>query len=224
MVCCSMAPPDSVALFPLANVVLFPTQSVPLYIFEPRYRQMIRDVLSGDRQIGMVAVQPGHLDEMQGDPPVFDVGCLGSVEHAKRRPDGTYTFVLRATDRFRIVEELGRPPEQLYRTARIERFADPLPDADRERVAAARSEVSAGLGRLLERLEEQSAAKLSLDRLDDVRFINALAQALDFDVLERQRLLETTNVLERYDLMGDLMRFRLAEIGARGGPGSGVLH
>ena len=62
---------DTIPIFPLHSVVLFPTQTVPLYIFEPRYRQMIADALEGVRRIGMVAVRPDHFAELAGDPPIF---------------------------------------------------------------------------------------------------------------------------------------------------------
>ena len=57
---------DSLALFPLADVVLLPEVAVPLYIFEPRYRQMTRDALDGAHQIGMVAVRPDSVAGMAG--------------------------------------------------------------------------------------------------------------------------------------------------------------
>jgi len=222
-----MATANRIALFPLANVVLFPTLSVPLYIFEQRYREMTRQALEGKGRIGMVAVRPGHADEMMGDPPVFDVGCEGMIEESQERPDGTYVLLLRATHRFRIVEELTRRPEQLYRVAHVE-YEDDLPcEEGLEHVASARMEVSHGLRHLLERLSPETAGQLSLDRLggiDDTQFVDALSQALDFDVLEKQRLLESRKVTDRYELMRELMRFRLAELDALDGPGSGVLQ
>ena len=49
---------ESLALFPLSNVVLLPEVSVPLYVFEPRYRQLTRDALEGGQRIGMATVRP----------------------------------------------------------------------------------------------------------------------------------------------------------------------
>ncbi len=85
---------DSLALFPLSDVVLLPEVSVPLYIFEPRYRQMTRDALAGTQQIGMVTVRPDSLAEIAGNPPIFEVGCLGRIAHAQERPDGTFQILL----------------------------------------------------------------------------------------------------------------------------------
>ena len=110
---------ESLALFPLSDVVLLPELSVPLYIFEPRYRQMTRDALAGSHQIGMVTVRPDSVDAMSADPPVFDIGCLGRIAHAQQRPDGTFQIMLLGESRFRILAEDARTSEQLYRSARV---------------------------------------------------------------------------------------------------------
>ncbi len=59
-----------IPIFPLSNVVLFPQIQTPLHLLELRYRQMADRALAGERQIGMVAVPPEHVDEMGGDPPL----------------------------------------------------------------------------------------------------------------------------------------------------------
>ncbi|HEY8492570.1 MAG TPA: LON peptidase substrate-binding domain-containing protein, partial [Myxococcota bacterium] len=99
---------ETIPLFPLPNVVLFPGARVPLHVFEPRYRQMTAHALAGERRIGIVAIRPEHLSEIMGDPPLFSVGCAGLVEQATRRDDGRYDIILRGTERFRILGELPR--------------------------------------------------------------------------------------------------------------------
>src|SRR5262249_5507316 len=108
------------ALFPLANVVLFPRIHCPLHIFEPRYRQMTTDALAGSRQIGMATVRPEHAEQMSGDPPLFSIGCAGTIRRAQRYDDGRYDIVLFGTQRFRIEHEIPREGERLYRVARVE--------------------------------------------------------------------------------------------------------
>lgn len=217
-------PDDSsevIPIFPLANVVLFPTISVPLHIFEPRYRQMTRDAMVGARRIGMVAVRPEHRDDMTSDPPVFDVGCEGAISHAEERPDGTWNLLLVATRRFRIIDELKRPAVQLYRSARIETLDDPV--AEDASLQPIRASIRARLGEIVKRLSSSGGAPPSLERLDELddhRFVNVLAQALDFGVLEKQRLLEASGNHNRATILDDLLQFRLFEIGAQSGTGS----
>ncbi len=210
---------DSLALFPLSDVVLLPEVSVPLYIFEPRYRQMTRDVLSGSHQIGMVTVRPDCLEQMAGDPPVFEVGCVGRVAHAQERPDGTFQIMLVGESRFRIVSELERPSAQLYRTAQVELLADrePTSDAERNRLDASRAALLVLLERLIRHIgasEDPRKAMDAFEKLDAKRLVNALTQSIGFSPIERQQLLEADSILGRFEIMGDLLRFRLAGIGA----------
>ena len=116
----AMAQIETLAIFPLSDVVLLPEATTPLYIFEPRYRQMTRDALEGTRQIGMVTVRPDHVHEMGGNPPIFDVGCLGRIAHSAERPDGTYQIMLLGEQRFRVLEEDPPEGERLYRRARVQ--------------------------------------------------------------------------------------------------------
>jgi Lon protease-like protein len=214
-------------LFPLAQVVLFPETQVPLYVFEPRYREMTRDALEGDRWIGMIAVQPRHAADMSGDPPLFEIGCAGRIERAQSRPDGTYGILLTATQRFRVLDEL--PRRHAYRVAQVEVLEEATGDADEASIHPRRREIQDALARLValrqRELESDAPVPLAqLEALDDDRYVNVLAQTLDFGVLERQRLLEAHGTANRYDVMSDLMRFRLAEMGLGAGPSTDAVH
>ena len=73
-------------LFPLPNLVLFPHVMQPLHVFEPRYRQMTADALTGDRLIGLVLLKPGWEADYEGKPAVPDVqkgDVLISVDSAR---------------------------------------------------------------------------------------------------------------------------------------------
>ena len=84
---------DEIAIFPLSNVVLFPRMQCPLHLFEPRYRQLAEHVLADDRRIGMVVVPPEHADEMHGDPPVYPIGCAGTIGQSQKLRDGRFNIV-----------------------------------------------------------------------------------------------------------------------------------
>src|SRR3982751_5011891 len=97
--------PAQIPIFPLPNVVLFPEVSLPLHIFEPRYRELVGDALAGDRLVGMVLLRPGWGQDHEGRPAVYDVGCVGVISHYERMPDGRYNLVLQGVDRVRLTGE-----------------------------------------------------------------------------------------------------------------------
>ena len=115
--------PSTIPIFPLPNVVLFPNVFLPLHVFEDRYRQMVTDALAGERMIGMVLLQPGHGDDDEVAPPVYDIGCAGLITHVERLNDGRFNIVLRGLERFRIVGE-ETTASVLYRRAYIAPLAE----------------------------------------------------------------------------------------------------
>jgi Lon protease-like protein len=105
-----------IPLFPLPGVVLFPGALLPLHIFEPRYRAMVADALSGDRTIGMAMMMPGW--EHGGETPaIFPVGGAGRIVDSEELPDGRYDIVLEGDFRYRILGESAPAP---YRIASVE--------------------------------------------------------------------------------------------------------
>lgn len=216
--------PLEIPLFPLPSVVLFPLATVPLFVFEPRYRQMMESVLQGaSRRIGMVAVAESHREEMGGDPPVLGVGCEGEVTAAERNEDGTWRVLLQGTRRFRIVEE--RPPEgeRLYRVAHVETLPDIVDAEDRASMRAGRAELLGLLSDLIRRTSPEHARAFDPERFDGIeedRLVNVLAQGIDLDFHDKQQLLEVDRVRDRRHILCELLRFRIAtlDVGTGGGP------
>ncbi|HEX4567734.1 MAG TPA: LON peptidase substrate-binding domain-containing protein, partial [Vicinamibacterales bacterium] len=120
--------PPTIPIFPLPNVVLFPNVFLPLHIFEPRYRKMVDEALSGDRIIGMVLLRPGWEGDYEGRPPVYPIGCAGVITHAERLPDGHFNIVLRGMEKFRIV---GEDTSRSFRLAHVNAMPEPLAEAVR---------------------------------------------------------------------------------------------
>ena len=183
--------PPTIPVFPLPNVVLFPNVFLPLHIFEARYRAMVGDALAGDRIIGMVLLQPGCEADYEGRPPVYPVGCAGVITHAEPLPDGRFNIVLRGLEKFRIAgEDQSRP----YRLAQIE----PLPEATqpehRTELRRHRQRLEALLAAAAERAGSEPRFPPAVP---DEDLVNALAQYLELDPIERQALLEREGVLAR---------------------------
>jgi Lon protease-like protein len=212
------------AIFPLSNVALFPDLEIPLHIFEPRYRQMIADSLAGARRIGMVTVRPEAAGDMAGDPVIFPIGCAGIITRAQQLPDGRFHLLLRGTERFRVEEEPPRPDERLYRAARVETIVDACDATDAARIEASRERVMALLDALAAAEGADAPDAGALGTVDDVRLVNGLSNGLAFSPAEKQRLLEADSIAERFERLGELMSFRIAEREAVGSPNSGAFH
>jgi Lon protease-like protein len=218
---------DELAIFPLANVVLFPGIQAPLHVFEPRYRQLAEQVLAGDRCIGMVAVPPEHARDMAGDPPVYPIGCAGSIAWAQRLPDGRFNLVLIGTHRFRILGEVPRSANRLYRVVAAERLDDPFPPASRPRASELRARIIERLRQLAQLGGPAPAETIRAELfagVDDAIFANSLCQGLAFEPAEKQGLLEAPDIACRLERLEGLLAFRVAAAGVQGGAGSQRLH
>ncbi len=217
---------EELPIFPLSNVVLFPGVQTPLHLFEPRYRQMGQAVVSGNRRLGMVVVPTVHVADLEGNPPVYPIGCGGNVVQAQRLPDGRFNLVLAGSGRFRIVSETPPPPPRLYRIAAVEWLEDAYPEEARQRVSTLRLRIIAQLRELVERADTKPQGRVAEDLfsgVDDANFVNSLCSALTFAPPEKQGLLEAGSVPERFERLEGLLAFRLADSG-RGTAGSGSLH
>ena len=131
---------ERMPMFPLGSA-LVPGMRLPLRVFEPRYRQMAREVLEGPGEFGVVLIERGF--EVGGGDTRFGVGTIARVLRAAQSPDGQYALDTVGTDRLRVLEWL---PDDPYPTARVERLVDPAPGPD---ATERRAEVEKLLRRIL---------------------------------------------------------------------------
>jgi Lon protease-like protein len=191
-------------LFPLPNVVLFPNVFLPLHIFEPRYREMVADALATDRMIGMVLLRPGWERHYEERPPVYPIGCSGLITHAERLNDGRYNIVLRGLERFRIVEEHH---ERSYRRAAVETLAERAPSpADRVDLRQCRAKLESMLTPAAEKAGGDPKMPAAMS---DEDLVNALAQYLDLEPLEKQALLERPTLRTRAASLVELLEMKM---------------
>src|SRR3954471_4867640 len=96
---------ETLPLFPLGTV-LMPGASLPLHIFEPRYRQLTVDLVTGavpDKEFGVVAVREGWAPDEDGIAGLHTVGCTAELRDVRRLPDGRFDLVTRGARRFRLL-------------------------------------------------------------------------------------------------------------------------
>ena len=190
--------PATIPIFPLPNVVLFPSVFLPLHIFEPRYRQMLADALSGDRIIGMVLLK-NERDLVEEPPPVYDIGCAGLIGHAEPLPDGRSNIILRGIERFRIVVEVGGRP---YRRAQVASLPEANSDQIRDQLHGLRGRLDPLLAG---QFDNAGWRRMVPADMGDGDLVNTLAQYLDLEPVEKQALLEQNDIAGRSRALIDLI-------------------
>ena len=194
--------PPTIPIFPLPNAVLFPNVFLPLHIFESRYRDMVADALKEDRIIGMVLLQSGFESDYEGRPPVYAVGCAGVISHAEKLPDGRYNIVLRGIEKFRIT---GEDRSRTYRLAHVDPLPEPIADDERAVLRDHRRRLELLLAGVVERSGTEARFPQAMP---DEDLVNALAQYLQLDPLERQALLERDGVVARSRALIELLEMK----------------
>ena len=195
---------DLLPIFPLPNVVLFPNVFLPLHIFEQRYRDMVRDAIAGDRMIGMVLLRPGWQRDYEGRPAIYPIGCSGVMTHVEQLPDGRYNIVLRGLERFRVIDE---DHSRSYRRAHVESLVEaPMSGDDRALVRHLRAKLEATLAGSR---EGRGPDPKIPPAMGDEDLINALAQYLDLEPLEKQALLEQHCLRVRAESLLELLEIKL---------------
>jgi len=185
-----------ISLFPLSGAVLFPGLSLPLHIFEPRYRAMVSDALARDRRIGMI--QPQTPED---GAPLYAVGCLGHISDVEALPDGRFNIVLAGEARFRITRELE--VATLFRQAE----AELLTEADAQAISAVERAMFEREARAFADAQGYAVDWEQVTRLDDQSLINGVAQIAPFDAASKQALLEADGLADRCELLVQLMQF-----------------
>ena len=208
--------PATIPIFPLPNAVLFPNVFMPLHIFEARYRAMVSEALAGDRIIGMVLLKAGFEADYAGRPPIFPVGCAGVITHSERLADGRFNIVLKGIEKFHITgEDASRP----YRLAQIDGIPELVREAERGELHRLRQRLEALLAAAVER--EGGEPKFP-PAIPDEDLVNALAQFMGLEPLERQALLERDGVLARGHGLIELLEMRT--LGRAAASKSGAIH
>jgi Lon protease-like protein len=192
--------PARLPLFPLP-LVLFPGASLPLHVFEPRYRQLLADCRAGDGRFGIV------VSGDAGAPGPGTVGCVAELRDVQSLPDGRANIVVEGAERFALARlaESTTP----YLVGEVRPWEDaPEPDAA-DSVVALDAAVRAAFARVARaaRTIADDTAPLPTLPDDPAALSFAVAAAVDFDLPTRQRLLVSRSVAERLrELDGTLTR------------------
>ena len=182
-------------LFPLGTV-LYPGVLLPLHIFEERYRQLVRDLLSGpeSREFGVIAIRKGRETGVDGVSALYEVGCTATVRRVKEHEDGRFELVTAGTRRFRLGSlDHSRP----YLQGEVDLLAEDT--GDQAAAAGAAQAVQRVFREYLVVLATRGTGEASFPELPDepVALSYLVAASMVADLADRQSLLAEPDALSR---------------------------
>lgn len=198
--------PSIIPVFALPNVVLFPRVPLPLHIFEPRYREMVRDAEARHEVIGMALLRGDWQTRYHECPEIFDTGCVGKIVHVERLSDGKFNILLHGLREFTVRRHIFDKP---YRQAEVAwRSSAPPEPLD----AACRKHLIDLIGRFLQAQPATPGYRLLRDRtLSDELLVNFFSYALQIECIEKQGILEADSLRARARRLTEVLEFHLEE-------------
>lgn len=187
--------PAEVPVMTLSETVLFPQAMMPLYIFEPRYREMLSDVLNAARIFAVAAVDPAQEEAEVLETP-YSIAGVGVVRACKQNPDGTSNLILQGLARVRFEEIIAEEP---YRRARISQILSES-DGSGESLSSIQSSLIS-----LVHTQMRLGAPIPKEVLQFLSNIKEPENMLDLAIYTlcsssrvKQSLLETRGIIERF--------------------------
>jgi uncharacterized protein len=194
-------------LFPLPNVVLFPKTPMPLYIFEERYRTMVREVLAGNGELVIALLRGGSEPGYASLNAVHDIACLGKIETYEELEDGKFNIVVVGLHRVRIVREVQHSP---YRSVEVERLEEATCDERAVDIVERHNHLGGLFAKFTELATGVKQQALDLmPQLDFESLVNMVAMTLNLDIEQKQALLEIDNLSERCDVLIPVLQQQL---------------
>jgi Lon protease-like protein len=195
---------EELPLFPL-NAVIFPYADLQLHIFENRYREMVRACVEFDQPFGIVLIRNGSET---GDADPYMVGTAVRILRVHNYEDGRMDIDVHGERRFRIRELDDSQP---YLTGRVEPVVEhEIEDSPRANllVSQAKEEFENLMKGIFSRQEFSVQVVFPLD---PVALSFTIASYLHMENLEKQRLLETTDTLERFEQLLPILQMQTLE-------------
>jgi ATP-dependent Lon protease len=205
--------PDEVPVMTLPNTAFFPQALMPLHIFEPRYRQMLVDVLATNRLFAVAGLDPERVSQPGQFEPPHRVATVGIVRACQKNDNGTSNLLLQGLCRVEITEVLRDEP---YRRIKI-RALTSQPGATADENQTLRRELTRLLN-LKSKLAPVGSGEITafLKTVEDPEaFVDIAAFSLCEDATLKQKLLETLSVHRRLELFGHQLRAEIENLKLR---------
>lgn len=195
-----------IPLFPLHSAVLFPGALLPLHVFEPRYRALVRDALASHRAIAIAHIPDPDAD-MSGNPPIAEVAGVGTIVEHWELPGGRFNIVLVGRARVRVQELSFVAPYRRAIASVLDTRDAVIPGTE---VGALHAAITAFTTVVRER---DASFTLRLPKESDPGVIaDACAHQLVISPVERQRVLEALDVRARVRIVTEVLTVQRATL------------
>jgi uncharacterized protein len=186
---------ETMPLFPLGTV-LYPGLPLPLHIFEPRYRQLVQDLLDGPQpaRFGVLAIRKGRETGVDGVSALYEVGCTATLRRVAAYEDGRFDVMTMGSQRFRLA---GLDDSRSYLQAEVELLEERT--GDQAAAALAADAVQRAFGSYVEALSQREGIETSLPELPDepILLSYVVAASMILDLPARQALLAEEDARHR---------------------------
>lgn len=204
-----IAIPAEVPVMTLSETVLFPQAMMPLYIFEPRYRQMLTDVLTEERIFAVASVDMTQ-DEAEVLETPHSIAGVGVVRACKQNADGTSNLILQGLARVKFEEITCEEP---YRRARISQILSES-DGSGDSIAAIQSRLVS-----LVQTQRRLGARIPKEVVKFLSNIKEPENVLDLAIYTlcssgqlKQKLLATPGIMERYRAFESYLKAQIEQL------------
>lgn len=210
--------PPRIPVFPLRGAILLPRATLPLNVFEPRYLEMLDDVMAGDRLIGIIQPAAADVSEFEESPrasvDLRRVGCVGRVTSYQEVEDERRMITLTGIVRYDVLDEAVTDLPYRVMSVSYDRYASDLSEGLGEEMVD-RANLLRVLRSYLDanRLEADWSA---IQRASSEFLINALCVMSPYGPEEKQALLEAQDLKRRADVLVALAEMELASSGNSG--------
>ena len=198
----------TIPLFPLPTTVFYPKTSLPLHIFEPRYLNMVEDVLNGKGEVGMVLLKPGWESDYQGTPEIMTIGCVGKITRHSELPEGKYNILLSGLYRFRILNEIKG---KAYRQAEVALLKEINNKDLTSEASLIKEKLIRTMQLYLKNLPDGAKIEEALHMENSqnlAEFVDKITHHFDLPVNKMQEFLEQQDVEKRANSLYSLIEFK----------------
>ncbi len=187
--------PEVLPILPLRNTVLFPGVVIPITVGRDKSIQLIKDYYKKSRIIGVVTQMDGTVED-PGFADLYSLGTVAFIHKTLQMPDGTTTVIIQGKRRFTIEEPLQTEP---YLLASIKAFPKEQPFKSNDKNNALFSSIKDLAVQIIHKSPNiPSEAAFAIGNIESPSFlINFISSNLNIEVGQKQKLLESDNLLKR---------------------------